>query len=446
MARERTEKDDAEILAVWNARPEGAHVQHVSRVTTWDRMTIMRVLRKHGIEPTLKGAGVSRGQPEAKTVTSGDSQTVEFYFASDKAIITEADAIAFAQIDLTRWYVDRMIVNDYVTPMKLKGGQDEQGRAKPDRPTKVHNHQVKLFLKRIQPKVYEDVDDLLIDRLAKHSPKYPAQTLPKLANPHLLVIGIFDAHFGKLCWSKETGQNYDLKIAERIYREAVEDILACSSGFPVDQILFPIGSDLLHVDGLCSTTTAGTFQDSDGRYPKIVETAEASVCLAIERAATIAPVVVQWVPGNHDTVSSYHLGRTVAAWFRFHPNVTVDISPTPRKYHRYGVNLIGTTHGDKEKRSELPIIMATERAEDWGVTTCREFLIGHTHASKVTHSTSVDSQVGVVVRTLRSIAAQDAWHASKGYLAQDRAAEAYLYSYESGYVANFIARPRIEAA
>jgi hypothetical protein len=71
------------------------------------------------------------------------------------------------------------------------------------------------------------------------------------------------------------------------------------------------------------------------------------------------------VPGNHDYERNFYLGDSLEGWFYNNPNVTVDNSANPRKYYKYGQVLIGYTHGNEEKVTDLPLIMAHERSTDW---------------------------------------------------------------------------------
>jgi len=268
--------------------------------------------------------------------------------------------------------------------------------------------------------------------------KYPK--LPKFkapASPHLLTVSIFDHHFGKLAWAAETGENYDLKIAERLYLAAVDDLMDKTKGYPVEKILFPVGQDFYHIDNGNNTTTNGTPQDADGRYGKIIATGEMACIHAIDRLRTVAPVEVVWIPGNHDRTTSYHLCRVLQAWYRNEDRVTVNVGDELRKYFRYGVNLIGLTHGNEEKHADLPMLMANESRVDWAETTHHEFMTGHYHRAKQLHFLPLDTQGGVLIRTLPSLSAADAWHKMRGYFGGERTAEAYLHSKEKGYVGHF---------
>jgi hypothetical protein len=55
------------------------------------------------------------------------------------------------------------------------------------------------------------------------------------------------------------------------------------------------------------------------------------------------------VPGNHDELTSFHLGEILAARYDGDKHVTVDNSARLRKYYDFGTNLFGFTHGDARR-------------------------------------------------------------------------------------------------
>ncbi|MGZ6045578.1 MAG: hypothetical protein ACXWNW_13705 [Isosphaeraceae bacterium] len=386
---------------------------------------------------TTPGADMSAPEPEpdsnVTTRTTGDRTVIEF--ATDKLIQSEADALAHAKVDLSVWQVASMTLSTWQVPIKLRV-VDAGGQRLSDAPHVKQMTGVKLELRRILPKPYHDATTLLFDRLRSYAPAYASHTFAKPATPHLLEIDLFDVHFGKLAWRAETGQDYDLRLASLVYRNAVEDLLGYASGFEVDRILLPIGNDFYHVDTLNSTTTSGTHVDSDGRYAKIIEAGEMAVVWAIERLTQVAPVSVLWVPGNHDRVASYHLVRTLAAWFRQCPHVDVDHSPKVRKYFEYGKNLLGYTHGHQEPHRALPMLMATEESAAWARTTRRAWRIGHLHHSRKTETRAVGDHDSVSVQIMQSLSGKDAYHFERGYGGR-RAAEAFILSADGLTAANF---------
>lgn len=356
---------------------------------------------------------------------------------TDRPIKTMAEAIAVANVDESVYYVHRWGVTNWTTAMKIRDGDT-------DKPILVQQYRVWLDLRLIMPRPQYAALDAIYKRMAKYAPRYPK--LPPLratkAEAHLAVFGLFDVHFGKLAWAQETNENYDLRIADTIYRNAVADMVARSKHLKIGLFLLPIGNDLFHIDNSRNMTYAGTPQDVDGRYAKIIETAEIAVIKAVEAMVTIAPVHVSWVPGNHDPTTSYHLARTIAAWFRHCRRVCVDYGASPRKYLRYGKTLIGMTHGNEENHAALANIMAMERPKEWAETTCREWLIGHWHSRKAYMTRPVESRDGTTIRVLPSLASTDAWHHRKGFISTTHSAEVYWYGARQGYSGHGVVNAR----
>lgn len=243
----------------------------------------------------------------------------------------------------------------------------------------------------------------------------------------LLELPIMDFHLGKLAWGKETGQDdYDLEIAERLWKGTVDELLSkavqvCTPEY----ILFPIGQDFFHFDTPRTTTTNGTQLDSDTRWQKMFTKGVEVLVWAIEQCRAIAPVRIIWVSGNHDAMLSY--AATVGLYQRYteYDDIDVDLSPTKRKYHRYGRNLIGYAHGENEGK-RIEGLMQIEAPEDWGNTIWREFHLGHLH------SESSYSKGGIVFRRISSITSADAWHAEMGFLGATRQAQAFIWDKENG--------------
>ena len=58
---------------------------------------------------------------------------------------------------------------------------------------------------------------------------------------------------------------------------------------------------------------------------------------------------VQFVPSNHDLHTMFGIMQTIKAHYRNCSNITVDTSPLPRKYYKFGTNLIALSHNIKVK-------------------------------------------------------------------------------------------------
>jgi hypothetical protein len=397
-----------------------AHVGKAPTMTAaWLDAHIMATpLPKHAAAIPASATDTAPSEERVSIEDTGQQQTIT---CVSRRIKTVEEALDRAAVDKAIWQVERFLVNSWEGFVKDADGQ----------PQTVPLWQVKVWLKRRVSRAEELASDALTARMAAHAPEYPRRKYRVPDDPHLLEISIFDHHFGKLAWARETGENYDLAIAESLYERAMDDLLRKASPFPVEAILLPIGNDFMHIDTLIQTTTGGTFQDADGRLAKIIECGQMALVRAIDRLLSIAPVTVLLVPGNHDQVSAWHTARFLWAWYRQCAAVTVEHEPRARKYHEYGINLIGFTHGNEEKASSLPAIMATESSAAWARTHWHEWHLGHYHRQRETQHASVDTFDGVTVRTLPSLSGRDSWHYRKGYLGT-RLAEAFLWSKIAG--------------
>ena len=346
-------------------------------------------------------------------------------------IRTMEQALAISKVDLKVWEVERCKVNSWEVTI---GRKNNDGAT----PGTYTNYQVCIWLRRKTPTVLETAFENLLRNLKKVSPPAPLIKLPKTGERFMLEVSLFDAHFGLLAWNRETGDDYDLKLAEASYAETMEDLLAKTVGCRPEKILLPFGNDFFHVnnpEGL--TPMAHNILDVDGRLCKVIETGERALIRAVERCLKIAPVHILWIPGNHDPETSYFMCRILQAHFHDNPNVLVDVEPPPRKYLQYGSNLIGFTHGNQEKHADLPRIMADENKKIWGGIKFSEWHTGHFHKEKETRFLAADSYGSTSVLVLPSISGTDAWHFGKGYVKGKRMAVSFLWNHAGGKVATY---------
>jgi hypothetical protein len=277
---------------------------------------------------------------------------------------------------------------------------------------------------------YENLRDDLIRELSAYSPIFPKIDHPVNTDPHLLVIDPADVHIGKLANEFGTGDRYNSDIAIKRVIEGVLGVLRKARGYEIDQILFVAGNDIIHTDNTKRTTTNGTPQDTDGMWYDNFMDAKDLYIRVIELLLNYAPVHYCFNPSNHDFVQGLLLSDVIHTYFRNHPNMTFDVDLKHRKYYTYGVNLIGTTHGDGAKQADLPLLAANE-SEDWSKCKHRYIYTHHVH-----HKNSKDYP-GVTVESLRSPSGADYWHHKAGYQHAPKAIEGFLHHPEFGQVARF---------
>lgn len=225
----------------------------------------------------------------------------------------------------------------------------------------------------------------------------------------LCVYPMGDPHVGMLAWHRETGKSFDLETAERELVTAVDQLVDLAP--PAKQALVINLGDFFHTDNASNRTTrSGNMLDVDGRWPKVMAVGIRTMRRVIDRALEKHETVrVICEIGNHDDHAAIVLALVLENFYANNTRVEIDTSPSPFHWHRFGKNLIGVTHGDSVKITDLPEIMAQDRAKDWGETEFRRWYTGHVH-----HDQTKELR-GCVVESFRTLAPNDAWAHRMGY-------------------------------
>lgn len=280
----------------------------------------------------------------------------------------------------------------------------------------------------------------LLETLRTES-KYVPRNKYKSGGRSCMEINIFDLHLGKFAWSPESGENYDNKIARARFFDALEYFVNMAHMFEIEEFIFPVGNDFFNSDKdyPFPSTTAGTPQESDLRWQKSFKIGREMIIQAINFLSAIARVKVVVIPGNHDFQKMFYLGDVLEAYYEKNENVTVDNSPKSRKYIKYGVNLIGFTHGRPSDvpESRLLLLMPQEVPQLWAETKYREWHCGDIHHKKRVSVKSEEDHHGINIRYMRSLKGTDSWEYQKGYVGSIGGAEAYIWDKEHGLVSIF---------
>ncbi|MCP4644067.1 MAG: hypothetical protein GY851_26730, partial [bacterium] len=350
-------------------------------------------------------------------------------------IHTVEDAVAFHCIDLEQWVIVRAKANSWTVTMS--GGRSSTGED-----TTYLNTQVSLTLEPVARPALRDSILALINRIPPLDTISAPPAVEDDADAYTMELCLFDHHFGMLSWHAETGEDYDIGVARRVYLYAVDKALAQAGQYPLARVVIPIGNDFFHMNDQAAVTPRGHNKlDTDCRLAKVSEAGQPTALEAVKRVAKLAPVEVVFVPGNHDPEMGYYLCRVLARCFERSDHVTVDASAMARKYRRFGNALIGFTHLSDEKEADLPVLMATEASADWADAVrhnaAREWHVGHIHKKRERVYTKGDSYAGVYVRHLQSLCGTDAWHFSKGYIRTLRAVESFLWHHSDALCAHF---------
>jgi hypothetical protein len=255
---------------------------------------------------------------------------------------------------------------------------------------------------------------------------------PATANEELEVFyPLGDPHIGMLAWGRETGESFDLKIAERTLFDTV-DLLIERAPAAERGILVNVG-DFFHADDDTQRTpTGGNKLDVDCRASKVAQIGFGLMRRMVDRMLEKHPKVkVINVCGNHDPKMSRMLSMWLAAVYEREPRAEIEPSENPFVYHKFGTNLVGVCHGDGAKPEQLGAIMAADQPRWWGDTEFRMWLTGHIH-----HLTRKELPGNVVVESFRTMASRDYWHHWKGYRA-GRSLNAIALHHDHGEAARF---------
>lgn len=251
----------------------------------------------------------------------------------------------------------------------------------------------------------------------------------------LTAYPIGDPHIGMRAWAAETGQDWDLAIAERVHCGAMAALV--ESAPASEQALIVNLGDMLHYDSMAPVTPrSGHLLDADGRYAKVVAVAVKVMRQCIESALDKhLQVHVINAPGNHDETGALWMSVALSHIYANEPRVSIDTNPSVFAYYRWGKCLIGIHHGHTCKPDKLPGVMAADRAKDWGETEYRYWWMGHIH-----HESKREFP-GVSVESFNTLSSRDAYAAAGGWRSRE-SMQAVILHREHGEVA----RSRVSAA
>jgi hypothetical protein len=247
------------------------------------------------------------------------------------------------------------------------------------------------------------------DLVEPYRGKVRAVPAPKIAEKDLLAVyPLADPHIGMLSWAKETGEDFDLQIAEGTLKNTVDRLVA--SAPPAERALLINLGDFFHSDGGGNTTTKGTPVDVDSRFAKIALAGMRIKRQIIDRLLRKHKHVEVWTKaGNHDENTAIMLAVALSAVYEKEPRVEISMDPARFQVKEFGVNLIGGAHGHTSTLARLPGFLASNWPEEWGRTEHRIWYTGHVHHD------SAQEHLGCMVETLRTVAVRDAWHVGQAY-------------------------------
>lgn len=275
----------------------------------------------------------------------------------------------------------------------------------------------------------------LLDAIASLAEKWPAREPikledgPPLEERTMCAIPMGDPHFGQYSWPAETGDDYDLQLAEAYHVTAMQSLVS-SAPRAKKGLLINLG-DFLHADNSSNQTLRGHHQlDVDTRWPKVIRSSVNAVIKLVQLMLTRFGEVEVWmVPGNHDPHSAVMLTIALQLFFKDEPRVKVNDEASLFFYVRFGESLIGSTHTHTIKdRASLGALMPYHRPMDYALSRYHYYYCGHVH-----HDSLLETKTGVIVETMRTLAGKDKFAAESGY-GSGRDMKCDVYDIEDGRV------------
>lgn len=252
----------------------------------------------------------------------------------------------------------------------------------------------------------------------------------------LNLYTVSDFHLGMLAWADESGDDWDMKIAEALFSRWFDAAFqkAPDAGTGVINLL----GDLAHFDSLDAVTPAsGHVLDADTRYQKLVRymirMVRRVVDMALVKHKTVRLLIVQ---GNHDESGMIWLAEMFSTLYDNEPRVFVDTSPDVYKMVQHGKTTLFFHHGHKARFDAIEPVMIAKFRKAFGESVYSYAHVGHLHHQKIVESRNM------IVEQHRTLAAKDAY-ASRGGWMSGRSANVITYSAEYGEVARLTISPEM---
>lgn len=416
------------VEQVLKLRKQKLSTREIARRVGRSQAAVVRLLKQYG--GTVPGAGAPSdpvGVPIDSREVDGETRIVTM----DRPR-TLAEMAELFGVNTKEWTAEYFRTNEWEGFYKVPGSH-----------RKVKLWQTRVVWKRV---VDKPVREAVLKFVKQVPAAVPRPRRPKTRDGFMVVWGLWDAHLGMYAWNKEVGESFDLSIATNRVLNSVDDIAAELELYPIERIVMPIGNDFMHFDSVRHTTTYGEhYLDTDTRYSKVFLEGLRCQCYMVERALDLADrVELLYVPGNHDTTSSFTMCAALQERFRREKRVSVDLSMNPRKAVLHGGTFVAFDHGRDVRPDQYQNLIWTEFQSMLAKSTYREVQVGDKHQRWEKQYEGVIPTNGLLVRRNPALCNVDAWHHKQGLIGEPmKSVEAWRYD-RVGYRGSHVAWARDE--
>lgn len=177
-----------------------------------------------------------------------------------------------------------------------------------------------------------------------------------------LLLNKQDAHINKY---DINGNNDIQERFDRVYNKLDIILKQARLSHNLERLIYILGSDEFNSE-FTNCTTKGTPQENilpyHETFEKICEHETHVINLLLENSEKVDII---YVPGNHDEYIGWHLVNWLKTYYRDEKRLTIDDSPSYRKYTSYGSSALMFNHGDAIKNAKLAGLFPLEYKKTW---------------------------------------------------------------------------------
>ena len=308
--------------------------------------------------------------------------------------------------------------------LKMLIGADKKAWSISQSWIKTNQNQIKGVSVSLVPNQKLDFDlEYFTEKIKSFTHKFPKIQKHKIKKENeTIVVPLFDLHFGKLCYNKETGNDFDLKIAAKRLQQILKNVIT-KINLKTKEVIVVIDGDLLHIDNLFNSTSRGTQQNVDGSYNKLLDFVFEEMTSFINTISNLKNVKLFFVRGNHSETNAQTFFAGLEWIYKNDKRISFyneNLKYYPRKYCEIGNNVLAFGHYDKEQNRAFAIFDYEANKNNIDINNKNKFIIaGHFHhkqkSSVVLQNDGGDLISGIRMFRVGSPSGTDKWHCDSGY-------------------------------
>lgn len=243
----------------------------------------------------------------------------------------------------------------------------------------------------------------------------------------LMEIPPIELHLGKISNVRETGEEYNTKIAKEVFNRIISKIIEKQEKEQCAEALLVIGSDFFNSESDHCTSIHKMPQQNDiESIEMFIEGVKMYTQAILTLKNYFKKLNVMLCAGNHARAMETHL--YIALMQRFMDDIQVNFKDDYKltQVFTFGNNAIFFNHGESNLKRLIGSI-ASEFREEWGKHIYCELHLGHLHKETV-----VDDESGIITRRIGSPCGTDSWHYSNRFVGATKKHEIFIWDYFNG--------------